>query len=148
MFKAMVGLLLLSLISTQAYADEVNPKQFLWDQVVWGEIYYRDDFVQNALYLLRLIAPEDPDILLAQIRLALRQKNRVLAQKLISELQQKAPDSSEYRQAQMSVYLTTSEAQQKLQQARILSMSGQLPRAQAQYDALFHGDIPTPELKA
>ena len=51
MLKARVGLLFLSLITGEVFAtDSINPKQFLLNQVLWGEVYYRDDFVKHSLY--------------------------------------------------------------------------------------------------
>lgn len=138
--------LLFSLIALKAYAIDINPKQLLLDQVIWGETYYRDDFVKNSLDRLQLIAPNDPEVLEARIKLAIRQKNLILAEELLEELKQKAPDSVEYKQAKMSLLLTQPETNLKLQQARIMAMSGHLDLAKAQYDALFHGVFPTPEL--
>ncbi|HHF7396990.1 TPA: cellulose synthase complex outer membrane protein BcsC [Legionella anisa] len=137
---------LFSLIALKVYAIDINPKQILLDQVLWGETYYRDDFVQNSLDRLQLIAPNDPEVLAARIRLAIRQKNLILAEELLEELKQKAPDSVEYKQAKMSLFLIQPEAKLKLQKARIMAMSGHLDLAKAQYDALFHGVFPTREL--
>ncbi|WP_454780641.1 cellulose synthase complex outer membrane protein BcsC [Legionella sp. WA2022007384] len=148
MFIARFVLLLFSLIVQKAYAVDIDPKQFLLNQVIWGETYYRDDFVKHSLDRLQLIAPNDPAVLAARIRLAIRQKNLILAEELLEELKQKAPDSVDYKQAQMSLFLTQVDAKQKLQQARVMAMSGHLDLAKAQYDALFHGVFPTPELSA
>lgn len=126
----------------------VNPTQFLLDQIIWGESYYREDLVKNALSRLQLIAPDNDDALAAEIRLAIRQKQLGLAEKLLEKLKQKAPDSKIYKKAQMSLILTQPEVQQKLQHARVLSLSGHAVLAKEQYDALFKGIIPTPELDA
>ncbi|MCW8384930.1 cellulose synthase complex outer membrane protein BcsC [Fluoribacter dumoffii] len=148
MLKTRFGLVFLSLIALNTFADDFNPKKILLDQVIWGETYYRDDFVKNSLDRLQLIAPDDPEVLAARIRLAIRQKNLVLAKELLNELKQKAPGSDAYKQAQMSLLLTEPDARQKLQQARIMAMSGHIDLAKTQYDALFHGDFPTPELSS
>ncbi|MCW8398253.1 cellulose synthase complex outer membrane protein BcsC [Legionella sp. PATHC038] len=148
MSRGRFGLLLFSFIAFKAVADDFNPKQMLLDQVIWGETYYRDDFVKNSLERLQLIAPNDPEVLAARIRLAIRQKNLVLAEELLDELKQKAPNSEAYKQANMSLLLTQPTAKQKLQQARIMALSGHLSSAKAQYDALFHGDFPTLELSS
>lgn len=148
MFIARCCLLIFSLIVLKTYAADVNPKQLLLDQVIWGETYYRDDFVKHSLDRLQLIAPNDPDVLAARVRLAIRQKNLILAEELLEELKQKAPNSMDYQQAKMSWLLTQPAVKQKLQQARIMAMSGHLDLAKAQYDALFHGVFPTPELSA
>ncbi|KTD67127.1 Cellulose synthase operon protein C precursor [Legionella steelei] len=148
MSRAIFGLLLLGFLALKASADNFDPKQLLLDQVIWGETYYRDDFVKNSLDRLQLIAPNDPDVLAARIKLAIRQKNLVLAKELLAELKQKAPNSDQYKQAAMSLFLTEPEAIQKLQQARIMAISGHLDAAKAQYDALFHGDFPSRELSS
>lgn len=137
---------LLSFIILKTYATDINSNDFLINQVLWGETYYRDDFVSHSLERLQLTNPDDPLVLAAEIRLALRQKNQVLAEELLAELKKKAPNSVEYRQAKMSLYLMQSSAQQKLQQARVMSMSGRYDLAKAEYDALFQGDFPTIEL--
>ncbi|MBI2784869.1 MAG: BCSC C-terminal domain-containing protein [Legionella longbeachae] len=149
MFKSRFCFLLLGLATTQAFAEEnLSSQQMLFNQVIWGEAYYKDDLVKNSLYRLELIDPDNSQVIAAHIRLAIREKNLVLANKLLEKLRQKAPDSIEYKQAQMSLVLTQPDARQKLQQARVLSMSGHTILAKAQYDALFHGNFPTPELTA
>ncbi|RUR23352.1 cellulose synthase complex outer membrane protein BcsC [Legionella qingyii] len=148
MLIARFALCLFSIIVLKAHAVDINPKQFLLNQVIWGETYYRDDFVKNSLNRLQLIAPNDPDVLAARIRLAIRQKNLILAEELLELLRQKAPNSMDYKQAQMSLFLTEEDTKQKLQRARVMAMSGHLDLAKTQYDALFHGVFPTPELSA
>ncbi|WP_131794289.1 cellulose synthase complex outer membrane protein BcsC [Fluoribacter gormanii] len=148
MLIARFALFLFSLMVLKAHAIDINPKQFLLNQVIWGETYYRDDFVKHSLNRLQLIAPNDPDVLAARIRLAIRQKNLILAEELLEELKQKAPNSTDYKQAQMSLFLTEDDAKQKLQKARVMAMSGHLDLAKTQYDELFHGVFPTPELSA
>jgi cytochrome c-type biogenesis protein CcmH/NrfG len=141
--------LLLGLLAAQAFtADQISPEQFLLNQVLWGEINYRDDFVKNSLHRLELMDVNSPQVVAAQIRLAIREKNHVLAHKLLEQLKHNAPESDEYKQAQMSVLLTDPASMVKLQQARILSMSGRPLLAKAEYDALFHGTFPTLELTA
>lgn len=147
MYKIRLGLWLLSAVALSSHAD-INPNQFLMDQVLWGEIYYRDDFVKHSLERLKLIAPNSPEVLAAEIRLAIREKKYPLAEKLLKDLKQKAPGSTEYNQAKKSLYLTQPVVQQKLEQARIMAMSGRISAAIAEYDALFHGDFPTLELNA
>lgn len=146
MLKFCSCLLFLSLISPHALAIINNDqKQLLLDKVLWGEAHYRDDFVKNSLYRLELMAPDDPEVLAAQIRFAVRQKNLSLAEKKLNQLKQIAGDSSVYKKAQMSVLLAQPQTQQKLRQARVSGMAGHYVVAKTQYDALFHQDLPTPE---
>lgn len=131
-------------ISQVQAADNITPKQFLLQQVLSGEINYRDDLVEQALYRLDLIAPNDPDVIAARLRLALRKGNRILAEQLLEKLKQLAPDSEIYKQAQTTVSLSQPGTEQKLQQARLLAVAGKLLEAKKIYDELFQGDPPTP----
>ncbi|CEG58688.1 cellulose synthase complex outer membrane protein BcsC [Legionella fallonii] len=130
-------------ISQAQAADSLTPKQFLLQQVLAGEANYRDDLVEQALYRLDLIAPNDPEVIVARLRFALRKGNRILAEQLLDKLKRVAPNSEIYKQAQINVALSQPEAGQKLQQARLLAVAGKLVEAKKLYDDLFHGDPPT-----
>ena len=121
-------------------------EQWLLEQVRIGEAGNKDDLVRQSLYRLELMDPNNPDVIAARMRLALRQGNMALAQQQLDKLKTLAPQSSAYRQAQMNMLLTQPETRQKLQQARLMATAGRLPEAKAQYDALFHGEPPTLDL--
>ncbi|MCG8709563.1 cellulose biosynthesis protein BcsC [Brenneria sp. 4F2] len=127
-------------------AEAVPPKQFLIEQIRLGEARYKDDLVRQSLYRLELIDPNNPEILAARIRLALRQGDQSQARQQLERLKALAPNSPFYRQAEMNLALTQQDVRQKLQQARLLSTAGRYAEAKAQYDALFHGEPPTIEL--
>lgn len=129
-----------------ASAVEVAPEQWLLEQVRVGEASHQDDLVRQSLYRLELMAPENPQVLSARLRLALREGNLTQAQQQLEKIHQVAPDSDVYRQAQLSLKMATPEVQQQLQQARLLATAGRLPQARAQYDALFDGQPPTLDL--
>lgn len=122
------------------------PKQFLLDQVLLGEANYKDDLVQQSLIRLELIDPDDPRVVAARLRLALRQGYQALAEEQLKKLKQLAPHSEIYQQAQVSMFLAQPQGQQKLQQARVYAMAGRVLEAKMRYDILFHGNPPTPEL--
>lgn len=144
----MLGLfpLYLAVIPLAQSAEAVSPEQFLMEQVRLGEALYKDDLVDQSLYRLALIDPNNPEVLAARLRLALRQDDQPLARQQLEKLRAVAPDSAIYRQAEMSLALTQGDARQQLQQARLLFTAGRYTEAKAQYDALFHGEPPTLDL--
>ncbi|MCL9685459.1 cellulose synthase complex outer membrane protein BcsC [Legionella maioricensis] len=133
-------------ISQAQASDSVAPKQFLLEQVFTGEANYRDDLVQQALYRLELIAPNDPEVIAARLRLALRQGNQLLAAQQLEKLKQLIPDSNLYRHAKINIVLAQPQGERELQQARLMAVAGHLAEAKKLYDALFQGDPPTPFL--
>ncbi|MGV8925822.1 MAG: cellulose synthase subunit BcsC-related outer membrane protein [Ewingella sp.] len=136
----------LTLLPDTGRAAEVAPEQWLLEQVRVGEASHQDDLVRQSLYRLELMAPENPQVLSARLRLALREGNQVLAQQQLEKIHQVAPDSDIYHQAQLSLKMAKPEVQQQLQQARLLATAGRLSEARAQYDALFAGQPPTLDL--
>ena len=127
-------------------ATEVAPEQWLLEQVRVGEASHQDDLVRQSLYRLELMAPENPQVLAARLRLALREGNLTQAQEQLEKIHRVAPDSDVYHQAQLSLKMAKPEVQQQLQQARLLATAGRLAEARAQYDALFAGQPPTLDL--
>ncbi len=136
----------LIVLPAMGYATEVAPEQWLLEQVRVGEASHQDDLVRQSLYRLELIAPENPQVLSARLRLALREGNQVLAEQQLEKIHQAAPNSDMYHQAQLSLKMAKPEVQQQLQQARLLATAGRLSEARAQYDALFAGQPPTLDL--
>ncbi|KHN51507.1 cellulose synthase complex outer membrane protein BcsC [Pectobacterium fontis] len=138
---------LLLAAAPQAYsAETVSPEQFLMEQVRLGEASNKDDLVRQSLYRLELINPDNPEVIAAKLRLALRQGDQAQARQQLDKLKIVAPDSALYRRAEITLALTQGEARQQLQQARLLSTAGRYAEAKAQYDALFHGEPPTLDL--
>ncbi|CAI1067062.1 cellulose synthase complex outer membrane protein BcsC [Serratia ficaria] len=143
-----LGLIPLSLaMLPQARAAEaVAPEQWLLEQVRIGEAGNKEELVRQSLYRLEMMDPNNPEVIAARMRLALRQGNQALAQQQLDKLKRLAPQSGAYRQAEMNMLLTQPETRQKLQQARLMATAGRLPEAKAQYDALFRGEPPTLDL--
>jgi tetratricopeptide (TPR) repeat protein len=127
-------------------ADQVAPEEWLLEQVRIGEASHRDDLVRQSLYRLELMAPQNPQVLLARMRLALREGNQALAQRQLEKIQQVVPNSALYRQAKLSLDLTSQDKQNQLQQARLFAVVGRLQEAKAQYDQAFEGQPPPREL--
>lgn len=61
-------------------AASVSPTQFLLEQVRLGEATNKDELVKQSLYRLNMIDPNNPDVVAAGIRQALRQGNLAEAQ--------------------------------------------------------------------
>ncbi|WP_213991051.1 cellulose synthase complex outer membrane protein BcsC [Sodalis sp. dw_96] len=141
----MLAAVMLPLCPPPASAD-VSPRQWLLKQVRVGEAAHDDLLVRQSLYRLELMDPDNPDVIAAGLRLALRQGNLALAGRQLDKLQRLAPDSAITRQARLNISLTTPTVQQQLQQARLLATAGRLPEAKALYDALFQGRPPTVDL--
>ncbi|MBP2195920.1 cellulose synthase complex outer membrane protein BcsC [Pantoea cypripedii] len=121
---------------------QVSPVEWLLMQIRTGESTNKYDLVQQSLYRLEKIDPDNPQVLAAQIRMALRQGDQTKARQLLDELQRVAPQSAAARESAAGLALTTSVGRQQLQQARLLAAAGRLPEAKAAWDALFHGVFP------
>lgn len=127
-------------------AEAIAPTQFLLEQVRLGEATHKDELVRQSLYRLSLMDPNNPEVVAAGVRQALRQGNMEEAKKQLDKLQQLAPDSDIYRQSKMALALTQPEVMQKLQQARLLATAGRIQEAKTQYDLLLKGESPTLDL--
>ena len=55
-------------------AEPVSPTQFLLEQVRLGEATNRDELVKQSLYRLNMMDPNNPDVVAASMRQALRQQ--------------------------------------------------------------------------
>ena len=131
-----LGLLLPGLLGgASAYAAEetsareVSPVAWLLEQVRTGEATNKYDLVTQALYRLEKIAPDNPDVIAAQLRLALHQGDQAKAQRYMNQLKQTAPDSAATREAQAGMLLVSPEGRQQLQQARLLATAGRVQEA-------------------
>lgn len=139
----------LALMPFTAVADDTaSPGAFLMEQVRLGEASNRDDLVRQSLARLELIDPDNPEVIAARLRLALRQGDQAQAKLLLDKLHSVAPDSPQYRLAQMNLALTQPDTRQKLEQARLLATAGHYAEAKQAYDDLFHGEPPTLDLSA
>lgn len=121
---------------------EVSPVDWLLTQIRTGESTNKYDLVQQSLYRLEKIDPNNPQVLAARLRLALHQGDVAAAQTLLEQLKKVAPDSAATRESAVGLALMSSEGRQKLQEARLFATSGRLAEAKSAYDALFNGVFP------
>ncbi|HAB75375.1 MAG TPA: cellulose biosynthesis protein BcsC, partial [Pantoea sp.] len=129
-------------LAAPSAGPEVSPVEWLLSQVRTGESTSKYDLVQQALYRLEKIDPDNPQVLAARLRLALHQGDIAAAQTLLTQLKKVAPDSAATRESAVGLALISSEGRQKLQEARLLATSGRLAEAKSAYDALFNGVFP------
>jgi len=147
--QRMIGVLMLATVACQAVAqpkDAGEQRQWLLDQVRRGEALHRDDLVRDALGRLQLLEPRNPDVLLAALSLALREKNITEAEQLSARINALAPGSLQARQAARLLALQQPETARRLQQARLLAVTGRHREALAVYEQLFAGEPPSLEL--
>ncbi|MFJ4453936.1 cellulose synthase complex outer membrane protein BcsC [Pseudomonas sp. NPDC089392] len=147
--QRMIGVLMLAAVTCQAAAqpkDASEQRQWLLDQVRRGEALHRDDLVRDALGRLQLLEPRNPDVLLAALKLALREKNSAEAEQLGARISAIAPGSLQARQARRLLELQQPEIARRLQQARLLAVTGRNEEALAAYEQLFAGEPPSLEL--
>jgi Flp pilus assembly protein TadD len=145
----MIGVLMLAAITCQADAqpkDVDEQRQWLLDQVRRGEALHRDDLVRDALGRLQLLEPRNPEVLLAALSLALREKNSSEAEQLSARISAVAPGSLQARQAARLLELQQPAPARRLQQARLLAVTGRNEEALAVYEQLFAGEPPSLEL--
>ncbi|WP_454785136.1 cellulose synthase subunit BcsC-related outer membrane protein [Legionella sp. WA2024007413] len=128
--------------------NSLNIKNLLLEKALFEEINNKYGLMKQTLERLELIAPNDPDVISAQIRLAVQQGNPTQAQILLKKLKGLVPDTLLYRNALTIITLTQPAENQKLQKARLLVVSKQYVQAKQKYDELFHNNIPTPQLTA
>ena len=129
-------------LSSPLSAREVNATDWLLDQVRIGEAEQRYDLVMQSLDRLMMIAPNDPDVIMARMRLLLRQGNTQGAGQLADKLCLPANDAEICHRARTLLALTTPQGRQALQQAHLLATAGQYAAAVAAYDALWQGAGP------
>lgn len=144
MRKFTLSLLTFSLGITLAPASYAAPsaQEQLLNQVRLGEASKREDIVQQSLYRLELIDPNNPQVLAARLRYMLRQGDTAGAQKQLERLKTLAPNSTEYNASRTELLLNSAEGRQALQQARLLATTGHADEAIAAYEKAFNGPPP------
>ncbi|MFJ4441198.1 cellulose synthase complex outer membrane protein BcsC [Pseudomonas sp. NPDC089422] len=148
MFR-MIGVLTLTALSCAVAAqpkDRDEQRQWLLEQVRIGEALHRDDLIHDALARLRLLEPRNPDALLAALSLALREQKPEEAEQLRASISELAPGSLQDRQARRLMALQQPEQAQRLQQARLMAVTGRYDEARVAYDQLFGGEPPSLDL--
>lgn len=132
----------LPVLAAPAAGPEVSPVEWLLTQIRMGESTNKYELVQQSLYRLEKIDPDNPQVLAARLRLALHQGDVASAQTLLEQLKKVAPDSAATRESAVGLALMSEDGRQKLQEARLLATSGRLTEAKNAYDALFNGVFP------
>lgn len=136
-FTLSLGLAVMPMVEAAPTAQ-----QQLLEQVRLGEATHREDLVQQSLYRLELIDPNNPDVIAARFRSLLRQGDIDGAQKQLDRLSQLAPSSNAYKSSRTTMLLSTSDGRQALQQARLQATTGHAEEAVASYNKLFNGAPP------
>ncbi|TXI29874.1 MAG: cellulose biosynthesis protein BcsC [Aquipseudomonas alcaligenes] len=147
--RGLMGALLLAGLTGQLAAqpqDRQEQRQWLLEQIRIGEATHRDDLLRDSLGRLRLIDPHNTEVLLAALRLALRQGDEQQAGELLAELTRLDPGGAAERQGRRLLELQRPESLRQLQQARLLAVTGRSAEALALYDQLFAGEPPTLDL--
>src|SRR5579859_2120402 len=132
--------LLLSGVYGVALGQPLSPpeqQQWLLEQVRIGEALYREDLVHDSLARLELIAPDNPQVKVFEVRQALLQKNLPEAERLVAQLRQQAPGTAALRQAESLLKMHGAEGQRGLQEARLLAVAGRSEDAIKAYQQLF-----------
>lgn len=101
-FTLSLGLAVMPMVEAAPTAQ-----QQLLEQVRLGEATHREDLVQQSLYRLELIDPNNPDVVAARFRSLLRQGDIDGAQKQLDRLSQLAPSSNAYKSSPNAACKTT-----------------------------------------
>lgn len=136
-FTLSLGLVVMPMVEAAPTAQ-----QQLLEQVRLGEATHREDLVQQSLYRLELIDPNNPEVVAARFRSLLRQGDIDGAQKQLDRLSQLAPSSNAYKSSRTTMLLSTPDGRQALQQARLQATTGHAEEAVASYNKLFNGAPP------
>ncbi|WP_413042905.1 cellulose synthase complex outer membrane protein BcsC [Pseudomonas sp. YJ42] len=130
----------------QVPADRAEQAEWLLAQIRAAEAVSRDELVHDALTRLQRVAPGDARALLAEMRLALRQRNPQQVEALQQRLQRSAAGTEAERAGRVLYSLSREAGQQQLQQARLAAMAGRPEDALQGFRALYGDKPPTLEL--
>lgn len=134
----------LLLLSASAQAIDTGEARLqLLEQVRTGEARNKVELIEESLYRLFKLNPDDPEGLAALIRLQVRNNQLSEAKVTLDHLNRSAPDSQTLALARLHLELTEPEAKERLQQARLLARSGRPEEALAIYDSLFKPSFPS-----
>ncbi|MGV8842306.1 MAG: cellulose synthase complex outer membrane protein BcsC [Pseudomonas sp.] len=138
---------LVLLLSAHAQASDISEVRLrLLEQVRTGEARNKVELIEESLYRLLKLNPDDPEGLAALIRLYVRKNQLDEAQTTLERLSHSAPDSTALALARLHLSLIKEpEAKERLQQARLLARAGRPAQALVVYDSLFDVGFPTAE---
>ena len=138
LFAGAIGLV--SVVQSQA---QTEPTGWLLDQIHLGEMLHQEDLVRNSLYRLRKIAPNNPQLLEAEIRVAVRQQHLDEAQTLLAQLRQITPQAESVQQMTRLIALQQSSIRQQVQRARLAAIGGRYQDAWQIYHTVWQDQPPT-----
>ena len=128
-------------------SESARQLEQLLQQVRIGEATYNPDLTRGALARLRMIAPDDPAVLFAELHFALGRRQFERAQQLRDRVCALAPKSTSCAHATTLLRLAGPDSA-KLQQADLLLAAGNNDQALATFRQLFGSDPPDFELAA
>ena len=135
-FTLSLGLAVMPMVEAAPTAQ-----QQLLEQVRLGEATHREDLVQQSLYRLELIDPNNPDVVAARFRSLLRQGDIDGAQKQLDRLSQLAPSSNAYKSSRTTMLLPR-RMSSGTATGTIAATTGHAEEAVASYNKLFNGAPP------
>ncbi|CAD5109615.1 cellulose synthase complex outer membrane protein BcsC [Zestomonas carbonaria] len=136
--------LLLALLSLGTLADDLDSnRQRLLEQIRTGEARNKVELIEDSLNRLFKLNENDPDGLVALLRLQVRRGQLDEAEATLERLRGSAPDSENLALATLYLRLHQPEARARLQQARLLARAGRPEEALAIYDELFQPGFPS-----
>lgn len=118
----------------------------LLQQIRLGETLYRDDIVTDAANRLERIQENHPQAMLARLRIAVRLRQDLEAQRLLDRLERLAPHTSEAITGRTLVRLAEPGSVSSLTQGRLFSAVGRVEDALYIYDGLLQGVYPTVDI--
>ena len=126
MHKFTLNLLTISLGLAVMSMAKATPTayQLLMAQIRLGEDSHREELVEQSLYRLELVEPNNPDVVAARVRYLLRKGDIDGAHKQLARLSLIAPDSKIYKASRTVMRLSSLEGRQALQMARLQAISG------------------------
>lgn len=134
----------LLLLSTSAHAIDASEARLqLLEQVRAGESRNKVELIEESLYRLFKLNPDDPEGLAALIRLQVRKNQLTEAKATLERLNRSAPDSEALALARLYLAINEPEAKERLQQARLLARAGRPEEALVIYDGLFKPGFPS-----
>lgn len=141
-FILLAGMFAANPVQAQPQADAEALKRRIIEQIHVGESAYRDDIVNDAVQRLYRLEPGHPAGVFAQFNQALRTGKLAEAQAFLQDLEARAPQSQELREARVLLRLSQPAGSQALGQARLLAAAGRVEEARKAYDDLFKGVLP------
>lgn len=123
-------------------STQQDQQQWLLEQMRIGEALSRDDLTRASLARLQLIAPDHPQVLVAEIRQGLAEKNQPKVEYLLEQIRQQSPDSADLRRVLSLIKLQSPDGRRQLQQARLLAAAGRVEEASKAYEQLFGNEPP------